>query len=521
MDTTTSRPPLLFEAAAQWLVSKTKENRLPLLSSLALGLLGYTFAFTNKFLNHDEVTSLFSKGATVDSGRWGLGALDSIFPNYSMPWIYGILTIALMAVACTVMIHVFDLRSKPLQVLLCGSVILFPSLIGTFAFMFTSSSYGLSFLLSVLAVWFVCQKDRKLWLPGLACMILSLSIYQSYIAISASMLVLVLIRQLLHGEALAPVIKRGFLYVGFLVVSLGLYYAATQLVLILKDAEFNDYASDRVIFSLATLLDGVRLAYTHFFQTFTQLRHRLIPTEFSRTVHYICLAGAALLLVLWALAQEKKEPGRFLLLAALIAVLPLAVNCMFLFTAEDAIHTLVLYGFVAVYLLLIIVAEACIPLYFSGKAPEWLRRVLADVVAFGLAVIVMVNIYVANTSYLALHLQYETTYAFYTSLLADIKMMPEFTEGTKLAVIGTWQYPEYYDDHFEYTRSLTGLYSFGPDLYSKEKFLEYYLGIDLPVVSQSTVDKIKETPEFAEMAVYPYYGSLKLIDNVLVVKLSQ
>mgnify|MGYP003295413253 CR=1 FL=1 len=32
-------------------------------------------------------------------GRWGLDILEYIFPNYSMPWIYGIITITLMAVS--------------------------------------------------------------------------------------------------------------------------------------------------------------------------------------------------------------------------------------------------------------------------------------------------------------------------------------------------------------------------------------------------------------------------------------
>ena len=50
---------------------------------------------------------------------------------------------------------------------------------------------------AVLAVWFI-QKKHWLWgLPAGVCMILSLSIYQSYIAVAASLLVLVLIQQLL------------------------------------------------------------------------------------------------------------------------------------------------------------------------------------------------------------------------------------------------------------------------------------------------------------------------------------
>ena len=62
---------LLVERAAAWLLSRIRENAVPLAASLIAGFLAYMFSFTNKLLNHDEAYSLFMKGATVESGRWG------------------------------------------------------------------------------------------------------------------------------------------------------------------------------------------------------------------------------------------------------------------------------------------------------------------------------------------------------------------------------------------------------------------------------------------------------------------
>ena len=45
--------PLLFQRVGRWLVSKGKENRLPMLAAFVFGFLAHTFAFTNKLLNHD------------------------------------------------------------------------------------------------------------------------------------------------------------------------------------------------------------------------------------------------------------------------------------------------------------------------------------------------------------------------------------------------------------------------------------------------------------------------------------
>ena len=511
--------PLLFQRLLNWLVSRAKENRVPLLSAFSFGFLAHMFAFTNKLLNHDEANSLFSKGGTVALGRWGLGALDSLFPNVSMPWIYGVLTIALLAVSACILIHVLELRSKWTQVLAAGFVLTFPSLTGTFGYMFTSSCYGVAFLLAALTVWLLQQKSWWHWLCALGCMVLSLSIYQAYISLTAGVLILVLMKALLDGEAAPSVFRRGIAYVVFLALALGVYFGATQVILKLKHIEMGSYAADSIAFNPLALPANMLLAYRAFFRYFREGALGLIPTVLSRRLHLALLIFAAALLVL-RLMEGKKDIFALLLLAVLIILLPLAINCMYLFAAEDSIHTLVLYGFVSVYLLVLMLADGCFSCPATRKWQEMLRRLSLNAVAVLSAGILLINVYIANESYLTLHLRYENAYAFYTSLIADIKMMPEFTEGTRLAVIGTWDDPDFYTENLDFTNTLTGVTGFKPDSYSKEAFLRCYLGFSIPIASEEEQAEIAASPEYAEMPVYPYYGSLRKIGDVLVVKLS-
>lgn len=520
MEQKNCRQPLLLEQAVAWFLVKIRENKVPILSSVIFGMLAYGFAFTNKLVNHDEVFCLFSKGATVDSGRWGLGALDSLFPNYSMPWLYGVISIALMAAAVCLILRVFSIQSKLLQVVLTGGILVFPSLIGTFGYMFTSSSYAVSFLLAVLAVWFIRKPSKWYALPALACMVLSLSIYQSYIAVAASLLILILIRQLLQNDKVVPVLLKGIYFAAFLIVSLGLYYICTRIVLRITHTAFNDYASESMAFSLAAIPSGIRLAYSSFFRFLTEGYRGLVLTPLSRLAHLLFLAAIGILLVIWCFRQADKNRCRILLLLALIALLPLAINCMYLITTVDSIHTLVLYGFIAVYVLGVMVADTCLPLIIPGRLPDFLRRIALNAIILTMAGIITVNTYIANEAYLNLYLRYENAYAFYTSLLADIKMTPGFEENTKLALIGRWQEPDYYSEKFEFLGQLTGVGGFSANSYSGEQFLEYYLGAAIPFASQAEIEAIQNSPEYTEMAVYPYYGSMAMIDDILVVKLS-
>ena len=510
----------LLDTAAVWFGRKIKEYKAPILACALFGMLAYLFAFTNKLVNHDEVFCLFSKGATVDSGRWGLGALDILFPNYSMPWLYGVIAIALMTAAICVILQLFAIRSQLLQVLLAGCVLVFPSLIGTFGYMFTSSSYAVSFLLAVLAAWFLSRPSKWSALPALSCLVLSLSIYQSYVAVCASLLVLVLIHRLLRGDEAIPVIREGFFFVVFLLVSLGLYYIATGIVLRITGTRFNSYASDSVTFRLSDLPARIGLAYSSFLRFLTEGYRGLIPTVLSRAAHWVCLGAAGILLAVWCCLRKEKNVPRLLLLLLLIVLLPLAVNCMYLITTEDSIHTLVLYGFVAVYLLAAILAEACLSLTAAGRFSRLYRRAALNAVTLAMGVILVSNIYVANEAYLSMYLRYENAYAFYTTLVSDIKMTPGFGETTRLAVIGSWEKPAYDTEEFLFLKQLTGVQGFTPNSYSRQRFLEYYLGFSIPLADDEECRKIEESQAFAEMPVYPYYGSMRMIGDVLVVRLS-
>ena len=89
-----------------------RDWQTPFCSALIAGLLAHGYAFTNKLLNHDEIESLFGKGATVTSGRWGLELVKVLFPDWSMPWIYGILSLLLISAAACLMLRENGILSR-------------------------------------------------------------------------------------------------------------------------------------------------------------------------------------------------------------------------------------------------------------------------------------------------------------------------------------------------------------------------------------------------------------------------
>lgn len=512
--------PLLADRLIAWFSKKIREYHIPLICSFLVGILAHMFAFTNKLVNGDDVFTLFFKGGSYTLGRWGLVLFDNIFPNYSMPWVYGIITIALIAVSVCILIHVFHIQNKLLQGLLAGLIVAFPSLTGVFSFMFMSCTYSSAFLLTVLSVYLMNKSPVRYLLPAGICLILSLSLYQGYIALAASLLVLVLIQQLLENTETKAVFRRGIFFLIFLVLSLGIYYMFTQLLLRITGYELNSYANARLSFEPLSLPSRVLEAYHSFFKLFDEAYNGLIPTVLSRRVHYLCVAAAGILFLLWLVFQKAKKAGQIFLLLALIAILPLTINCMYLFATVEAVHTLVLYSFVSVYMFAAVLAEASMPLVLNSRAAALSRRIALEVVTIGMALVIVVNIYIANEAYLCMYLQYENTYAFYSSVIAELKATPEFNETTTLAVIGDYQRPDFYQTKFDFAYKIFDTTGYHPNSYAQERFLEYFIGLPIPCATDEDIAEITQSQEYQNMPTYPYYGSMKMIGNFFVVKLS-
>jgi len=295
---------------------------------------------------------------------------------------------------------------------------------------------------------------------------------------------------------------------------------ATQAVLILKNVSFNEYAGGNMGFSFSNLPAAALLAYQNFLRFFREGLWGLMPTAFSRLLHSLSLILSLVMIVLHMASSFPRDWGRALLLAILIALLPLAANCMYLFTAADAVHTLVLYGFICLYGLLAITVDISLSSAGTCKISKLSRKIGAELISLAMAAILLCNVFMANEVWLNLHLRYENAYSFFTSLSSDIKSMPEFGPDSKLALIGTYQGPEFYDQQFAFTSGMSGLKGILPDSYSNGEFLTYYVGFPIPLAGSEEIHTLCELEAVAQMPAYPYYGSILTIEDYIIVKLS-
>ena len=485
-----------------WLCRFFAENKVTFTASVSAGLVAHGYAFANKLVNHDEVESLFGKGATITSGRWGLELVKLLFPDWSMPWIYGLVSIVLLSLAVCLAVKLLGIRSKPMQAIVGMLILSFPSLTGNFCFMFTSAPYALSFFLAVLSVHEFLRGGRLHILLSAVCLVFALSMYQAYVSVAASIFVVLMIARAMDGVSIKENVLFGLKALLMMALSIAVYYAVCLMVFKFTGARFNDYVTENVTGDMG-LLRRVRMAYDNFFYVFSFRNFYIITSEAARYIH-IALA----LVTIIGLASAKKLPN-VLMAAFLMCLLPLSICCMYLIMSPESIHTLVMYSFVTVYMLLALVLER---MEFS-----FAHAVKDGTVLLLLAVIVS-NVYFSNMVYLKMDLQYENAHSFYTSLMAQVKDTEGFDENSRLAIIGRQdnlihRFPELD------TELLLGPSRDLVNIYSRENFIRYYLGFDIPFASEEELAMLAEDSRVENMAEYPYYGSVAKIDDFVVVKL--
>ncbi len=138
--------------------------------------------------------------------------------------------------------------------------------------------------------------------------------------------------------------------------------------------------------------------------------------------------------------------------------------------------------------------------------------------------IIMVYIWYANGNYMRMQYTNFHDIAYYTVLMDQIKSIEGYEDELPVIVLGhtindsTNNAGSLISDKF----NLYGIMESNISAYSSNSLFTKYLGFTPEFLwSDKDEAKFKHDPRVLEMPCYPDYGSIKLIDGVIVVKLEE
>lgn len=497
-------------------------------SALLFGVITHAFAFLNVLQNHDNAAATpIGLGTGITSGRWGLDIvryiLNTLFGAvYNIAPINGILSILILAVCACMVVLIYDIQTDKGCILISSIMLCFPAITSMMYFMYTAPLYSFTILLSVAAVLLAKNTSRVLSssILSVLCIMFALSIYQAYFPLTATMLVLLLIQNLIRGkENWKESLQSGVRYLLLLIAGLVLYYIILQVLLRYKGVTLNSYKGINQMgnLNLSELPLMIRDIYHNCIGMMWEDYCSLSSVPILR-FGIIVTYASSMIIVLAAVFQKGRKTAERLLILLLALALPVAMDAIEIMCPDGTIYTLMVYGMVVAYFAAVLLWETV--LQKEIQMPSLLSKTVSNILPLGMAIVVFGYIWSANGSYIMEYYATEQAENYLNRLVLRIESTSGYDDELPIAFIGSKISDEHLSNQWK-----GSVFQFGGvkatliNEYSRDQFMRSYLGYQYTSAPEETIEELEQREEVQSMPCYPDDGSIAIIDDIIVVKL--
>ena len=502
-------------------------------AAFAAGLAAHLYQFTNKLYNYDELANTQGGiGLSTEQGRWLLNWMGrfmrSVFGgSYSLPFFNGIFALLFLALSAGMVVSVFQVRNKLTAGLIGGLMTVFPAVVSMYFFMFLALYYAIGIFFSVFAAWLTVKYPKNI-IANIAAVVMiacSLGVYQAYFPDTVCiLLIVVILKAAFGGVKEKKEWKEFFLMIArFLVVmaaGVAVYFLINKAVLAVTHIQLTSYQGGDTMgkITIAQLISALKSCYTSFFDmgfsdvmgiSYNRTVRRLI-----KVVWILFAAGIGAYLVL-----KKKEYLNKVIVLCGILVFPVAMFLIYVMAPNSYCYTLMAYSVVFFFVFFLLWLDACsrnLKLHAPVKSiTNWVSALLT-------AALVIVFVWYANGNYMALEYTKYHDFSYVQTLVTKIRSVEDYSQDKPVIVVGT-----------QINDSTNGMGSLIGDTFTvggkADTNLGYnsllylmsdYLGFSPYYGTYEEIQNWMQREVVREMPSYPADGSIQVIDDTIIVKLS-
>lgn len=502
-----------------------KEYKIAFISTFLIALLIHIYKFTNTLPNHDSLYNYYSDQNVLGSGRWALQYACGISSYYDLPWINGLLSCIFIALTVVIIIAIFKLKN-PILIGMAGALFAAsPATTETLFFLFTADGYMLAMLLAAVAVRLsVIEETRILRLiMSCVCICVACGIYQAYVSFALLLAVCYFIDVLLQEkhnkkDCFKWVLRQAVIFA----VALAAYYVIWKLCMHISNTTANDYQGISKVGSISPgmIIQGfkksIRSTMLYFLQ-WDVLAHGFTLYSILSIV-FLLIMAVGLVIACAKSGIWKRKWAFLLLILCLAAIMPFA--CIWHFVSgEVGYRPMMLQCLTLLFVLTAVLYE------------RWAKTAAKNAVCLLLTLIVFNNALMANICYFYMNLCYERSYAAAVEMMGRIHELDDEYDFDRIAVLGNLRQEvdiKTADEESGEMRIPGRIHMLSSLLeenllYDSDhttKFLKATFGLDLDSLTRSERDALLDTDEVQNMGCWPSGDSVAVIDDTLVIKLS-
>ncbi|MDL2310932.1 glucosyltransferase domain-containing protein [Peptostreptococcaceae bacterium OttesenSCG-928-C18] len=506
---------------------KEKENpyRLSFIATFIMGLLTHMYIYTNNFVNQDGINSFFKAKDTFISGRWFLEPMGRLFSNMSLPWLNGVVAMASLGIITCVIVNICNVKSKISIILISLVTVTFPSITAINIYIFVADAYIIALMFAALSV-YLADKGKIGIIASIVLLTLSIGTYQINLFFAISLYTFKILRLILENKNFKDMLKKLAKYITIVVISFIVYFIATKIINRVFDISLVSYKNidkmgDIKRELVPDLLKIGRIEFFKFFNAQTKDYLGIIPALMNKIVFIIIVLE-------WIIICFNKtiiKPVNKVLLTLLIILAPRIFSFIYILNSIY-IHHIMLISFVGLYYLVIQLSDFLVA-NIEGKKHVYLRNTMAVAL---LIISISWGIF-ANEVYTAYDLKNRNMYALTNRLVAKIEEFDDYNYTKNVMIMGNKP-----DDVFGVTKpelndleGFTGImmpydYNFfvgRTSAYLYNEYVRTFIGVDLKYPGFKKELEIGASEEFKSMPIYPEEGSIKKIDDIIIIKISE
>lgn len=502
--------------------SWAKKYSTAFISTFLIGLVVHFQLYSNMLRTPDSLWSsgeYFANGWELSLGRWCWEYIDKLEFGTVFPFLSVIIALTIYSLANMILLSTFNVTNKKMQILVSGIVIVSPIIPMTLQYYCYNDVFALAYMLAILSIYLITRDRKPFYLLSICCLALSLGFYQSYLGIAAIVAVASLICNMEQKKfvTLKHFILELKKYFIVLLSSVITYYTILQLLLRVKEVKLAVYKGASGISLIASIKKfPLRLVqcYKDFFEYF--FGSSITQNAYGVKVLYLLII-IMLILICGILVVQANKVWEKTIYLLLIIIIPIACNIINLIATDTDIYLLTIGG------MLLVAPISLILFYKKCNNKYFIKRLV------GVLFIILIYCFSLqdNADSTVLLENYRQTSSLANRIWNNVENNPGYIQDMKIMIAGnpnrnsSLLLPSDYIDKANWYARI-GLFwnTWSGSTNCWRMFIKNELGININSCTEEEYRLIAETTDFQSMPAYPSADCIQIINNVLVVKIS-
>lgn len=517
-----------------------KENLRVILCLIGIGLIAYFMLYSEFLTNPDSMLGgggldlRFSSDWERSLGRWLLPILDHLRGGVTTPLFTTTLSLFFLAAGILLIFSLFDFEeSHFIKILIASLTICNPAILMLLTYFFCSAEYSLAFFLSVFAIWIITKLNNiyGVILSSIS-IVCSLGIYQSYIGVSMALALeyilvqtVVLNTNLFSQSLLQKILK---MFISGIIGVISYYYIILPLILSQYNVQLSNYKgtnSLNIRLLILSLPQTIINAYKNFFEFFFSETIARNPFLIILLNYIAIIIG--LFLILFAIIKQKKHLHEKFILILLIMLLPICCNVIDLLNPSTEIENMLTAG----GMLTIIPSFLICSIGIVKAQKQTIFKDIFRTLLLSVTLLLLWNYLLSiNTDMTYMKRSKDQRIALANRIVLLLEQNYEYhsSDQQKVYISGIPEDGNFSLKSLELLSNNTNEYAtwgdiwptHGNSIWGWNQLIMQYTGVNITVCTIDEVKEIVQTTTYKQMPNYPSKGSVNLINNIIVIKIS-